>query len=92
MLSLFSTYLHGRPRVAAPRTFDAYAAGDPNRPVGGEWHGLRRIELATGTTFQNLCPFLGGAAPTWPGPPSTPRCGISPTTCTIRATARSPSS
>jgi hypothetical protein len=63
VLALFDTYLHGRPRVAAPRTFDSYAAGDPDRPVGGEWHGLRRIELATGTTFQNLCPFQGGADP-----------------------------
>lgn len=63
VLALFDTYLHGRPRVAAARTFDAYAAGDPNRPIGGEWHGLRRIELATGTTFQNLCPFQGGADP-----------------------------
>ncbi|MEU4243042.1 toxin glutamine deamidase domain-containing protein [Actinoplanes sp. NPDC026619] len=63
VLALFDTYLHGRPRVAAPRTFDAYAAGDPDRPVGGEWHGLRRIELATGATFQNLCPFQGTAAP-----------------------------
>jgi len=63
VLSLFDTYVHGRPRVAAPRTFDAYAHGDPARPFGGEWHGLRRIELATGSTFQNLCPYLGGATP-----------------------------
>ncbi|GIF24974.1 hypothetical protein BJ973_007232 [Actinoplanes tereljensis] len=63
VLALFDTYVHGRPRVAAARTFDAYAAGDPDRPVGAEWHGLRRVELATGTTFQNLCPFQGGADP-----------------------------
>lgn len=25
-LSLFDTWAHGRPRVSAPRTFDAYAA------------------------------------------------------------------
>jgi papain fold toxin 1 (glutamine deamidase) of polymorphic toxin system len=63
VLALFDTYVHGRPRVAAARTFDSYAAGDPDRPIGGEWHGLQRVELATGATFQNLCPFLGGAEP-----------------------------
>ncbi|MDM4777768.1 hypothetical protein QTS76_00255, partial [Micromonospora sp. b486] len=33
--SLFETWVHGRPRVAAPRTFDGYLHGDVNRPVGG---------------------------------------------------------
>jgi hypothetical protein len=63
VLALFDTYLHGRPRVSAPRTFDAYAHGDPDRPTGGEEEGLKRVRLATGTTFQNLCPFVGGADP-----------------------------
>ncbi|WP_239117943.1 toxin glutamine deamidase domain-containing protein, partial [Paractinoplanes ferrugineus] len=63
VLALFDTYMHARPRVAAPRTFDSYAAGEPARPIGGEWHGLRRIELATSSTFQNLCPYQGGAEP-----------------------------
>ncbi|MFI7606613.1 toxin glutamine deamidase domain-containing protein [Micromonospora sp. NPDC049366] len=54
-LSLLDTWMHGRPRVAAPRTFDAYAAGDINRPLGGEWSGPRRIEEVTGGRFQRLC-------------------------------------
>ena len=40
------------------------AHGDPNRPTGGEWHGLQRVAEASGSTFQNLCPFLGAADPT----------------------------
>ncbi|MGX6604702.1 toxin glutamine deamidase domain-containing protein [Micromonosporaceae bacterium Da 78-11] len=63
VLALFDTYLHGRPRVSAPRTFDSYAHGDPDRPSGGEWEAVKRIRLATGATFQNLCPFVGGADP-----------------------------
>ncbi|MER7889171.1 toxin glutamine deamidase domain-containing protein [Micromonospora sp. NPDC094482] len=54
-LSLFDTWMHGRPRVAAPRTFDAYAAGDITRPLNGEQHGTRRIEDVTGGRFQRLC-------------------------------------
>ncbi|MFC3504557.1 toxin glutamine deamidase domain-containing protein [Micromonospora krabiensis] len=54
-LSLLDTWMHGRPRVAAPRTFDAYAAGDINRPLGGERDGPRRIEEFTGGRFQRLC-------------------------------------
>jgi hypothetical protein len=69
VLALFDTYLHGRPRVSAPRTFDAYAHGDPNRPLGGEDAGVKRIELATGGGFQNLCPFVGGAEPDLAKPP-----------------------
>jgi hypothetical protein len=61
VLALYDIYLHGRSRVAAPRTFDTYAHGNPDRPVGGEWNGLERVQSATGTTFQNLCPFVGGA-------------------------------
>ncbi|MCY1143988.1 toxin glutamine deamidase domain-containing protein [Actinoplanes sp. Pm04-4] len=62
-LALFDTYIHGRPRVSAPRTFDVYANGNPDRPLGGETHGINRIRLATGGDFQNLCPHLGDADP-----------------------------
>ncbi|MDO3682891.1 toxin glutamine deamidase domain-containing protein [Micromonospora sp. C28ISP2-4] len=55
-LSLFETWVHGRPRVAAPRTFDGYLNGDVNRPVGGEADGPLRVEQTTGGRFQNLCP------------------------------------
>ncbi|MFI6132954.1 toxin glutamine deamidase domain-containing protein [Micromonospora sp. NPDC051141] len=54
-LSLFETWVHGRPRVAAPRTFDGYLAGDVRRPVGGEMDGPLRVEETTGGRFQNLC-------------------------------------
>ncbi|MFG3697501.1 toxin glutamine deamidase domain-containing protein [Micromonospora sp. NPDC047620] len=54
-LSLFDTWMHGRPRVAAPRTFDAYLAGDVTRPIDGEWGGMGRIEDVTGGRFQRLC-------------------------------------
>ncbi|MGC4894767.1 toxin glutamine deamidase domain-containing protein [Micromonospora sp. DT31] len=54
-LSLFETWMHGRPRVAAPRTFDGYLAGDVLRPVGGEEDGPLRVEETTGGRFQNLC-------------------------------------
>ncbi|NMO54431.1 hypothetical protein HH310_25010 [Actinoplanes sp. TBRC 11911] len=63
VLALFDTYIHGRPRVSAPRTFDTYAHGNPDRPLGGETNGIRRIQDATGTTFQNLCPYMGSASP-----------------------------
>ena len=64
VLALYDTYLHGRPRVSAPRTFDSYAHGNPNRPIGGEWDGVQRIHQATGGSFQNLCPYVGAADPT----------------------------
>ncbi|MER5333013.1 toxin glutamine deamidase domain-containing protein [Micromonospora sp. NPDC002717] len=54
-LSLFDTWMHGRPRVAAPRTFDAYLAGDVTRPINGELGGMGRIEDVTGGRFQRLC-------------------------------------
>jgi papain fold toxin 1 (glutamine deamidase) of polymorphic toxin system len=63
VLALFDTYIHGRPRVSAPRTFDTYAHGNPDRPLGGETNGVRRIQTATGTFFQNLCPYVGGVDP-----------------------------
>jgi hypothetical protein len=62
VLALFETYQRGRPRVAGPRTFDGYAHEAPDRAVGGEWLGVRRIQRAARSEFQNLCPFVGGAA------------------------------
>ncbi|MFC0028792.1 toxin glutamine deamidase domain-containing protein [Micromonospora chaiyaphumensis] len=55
-LSLFETWMHGRPRVSAPRTFDGYLLGDVHKPVGGEADGPRRVEETTGGRFQNLGP------------------------------------
>ncbi|MER7415217.1 toxin glutamine deamidase domain-containing protein [Micromonospora peucetia] len=54
-LSLFDTWVHGRPRVSAPRTFDAYVAGDVARPINGERDGTGRVEDVTGGRFQRLC-------------------------------------
>ncbi|MFY1598274.1 toxin glutamine deamidase domain-containing protein [Micromonospora sp. WMMD737] len=54
-LSMFDTWMHGRPRVAAPRTFDAYLAGDVTRPINGERDGIGRVEDITGGRFQRLC-------------------------------------
>ncbi|MFY1700547.1 toxin glutamine deamidase domain-containing protein [Micromonospora sp. WMMA1923] len=54
-LSLYETWMHGRPRVSAPRTFDAYAEGDIRSPLGGEADGPGRAETATGGRFQRLC-------------------------------------
>ncbi|MFI1192219.1 toxin glutamine deamidase domain-containing protein [Micromonospora sp. NPDC020750] len=53
-LSLYETWMHGRPRVSAPRTFDGYAAGDITRPLGGEIDGPGRVEDATGGRFQKV--------------------------------------
>ena len=63
VLALFDTYVHGRPRVSAPRTFDTYARGNPDRPLGGETEGVDRIRLATGSDFQALCPDHRAADP-----------------------------
>ncbi|MFU8870528.1 toxin glutamine deamidase domain-containing protein [Micromonospora sp. SL4-19] len=54
-LSLYETWMHGRPRVSAPRTFDGYLQGDVRSPVGGEEDGPRRVEEVTGGRFQKLC-------------------------------------
>ncbi|WP_243709425.1 toxin glutamine deamidase domain-containing protein [Micromonospora sp. 15K316] len=62
-LSLFETWAHGRPRVSAPRTFDAYAAGDVNRPLDGERDGPQRVEQVTGGRFQRLCEPSDDLAP-----------------------------
>ncbi|WP_245666982.1 toxin glutamine deamidase domain-containing protein [Micromonospora sediminicola] len=65
-LSFYDTWMHARPRVAAPRTFDGYLAGDVRRPVGGEVDGPLRVEETTGGRFQNLTapgrPGVTGAA------------------------------
>ncbi|NBE81532.1 toxin glutamine deamidase domain-containing protein [Micromonospora rubida] len=53
-LSCYETWMHGRPRVSAPRTFDGYAAGDITRPLGGEIDGPGRVEDATGGRFQKV--------------------------------------
>ncbi|WP_456237998.1 toxin glutamine deamidase domain-containing protein [Micromonospora narathiwatensis] len=55
-LSLYETWMHGRPRVSAPRTFDGYLQGDVRSPVDGEEDGPRRVEEVTGGRFQKLCP------------------------------------
>ncbi|WFF03036.1 toxin glutamine deamidase domain-containing protein [Micromonospora sp. WMMD964] len=53
-LSLFETWVHGRPRVSAPRTFDGYLNGDIRRPIRGEAGGPGRVEDVTGGRFQQL--------------------------------------
>ncbi|MET8230180.1 toxin glutamine deamidase domain-containing protein [Micromonospora sp. NPDC005298] len=53
-LSMFETWVHGRPRVSAPRTFDGYLDGDTRRPIRGEAGGPGRVEDATGGRFQRL--------------------------------------
>lgn len=58
-LSFYETWMHGRPRVSAPRTFDGYLEGDVRRPIGGETDGARRIEESTGGRFQKLCEVTG---------------------------------
>ncbi|GIH06947.1 hypothetical protein Rhe02_50140 [Rhizocola hellebori] len=54
VLSVLDTWLHGRPRVAAPRTIDKFTLDDALRPLGGEPDGMRRIEIATGGQFESL--------------------------------------
>ncbi|MGC4793257.1 toxin glutamine deamidase domain-containing protein [Micromonospora saelicesensis] len=58
-LSLFETWVHGRPRVSAPRTFDGYLDGDIRRPIRGEAGGPGRVEDVTGGRFQQLLPASG---------------------------------
>ncbi|WP_433795221.1 toxin glutamine deamidase domain-containing protein [Actinoplanes sp. CA-252034] len=54
VLSLFETYMHARPRVSAPRTFDGYHNGDPSRPIGAEDGVTARIEDTVGGRFEGL--------------------------------------
>jgi hypothetical protein len=65
VLSLFDTWLHGRPRVAAPRTFDAYRDGDVRQPLYGELGGLTRARDVLGTDFTTtyLADTTGGLDP-----------------------------
>ncbi|NES15266.1 MULTISPECIES: toxin glutamine deamidase domain-containing protein [Micromonospora] len=60
-LSFYETWVHGRPRVSAPRTFDGYLQGNVRSPVDGEVDGPKRVEEVTGGWFQDLC---AGPAPT----------------------------
>ncbi|MEH0933839.1 toxin glutamine deamidase domain-containing protein [Micromonospora psammae] len=62
-LSLFETWVHGRPRVSAPRTFDGYLEGDIRRPILGEKGGPGRVEEATGGRFQKLVAPRDGEQP-----------------------------
>ncbi|MFF5171644.1 toxin glutamine deamidase domain-containing protein [Micromonospora sp. NPDC000089] len=63
-LSLYDTWVHGRPRVSAPRTFDGYLHGDVDRPIMGEHDGPRRVEEVTGGRFQRLtAPPVEGPLP-----------------------------
>jgi hypothetical protein len=63
VLSFYDTWVHGRPRVSAPRTFDAYANGDPTLPMDGEADGPGRVEDMTGGRYQSLCPDVGHLPP-----------------------------
>ncbi|AGL21684.1 toxin glutamine deamidase domain-containing protein [Actinoplanes sp. N902-109] len=63
VLSLYETYIHGRPRVSAPRTFDAYEQGDPTRPLGAEKGGLSRVEATVNGEFQTLTPYVQNLHP-----------------------------
>jgi hypothetical protein len=54
VLSLYETYMHARPRVSAPRTFDGYHDGDPSRPIGAEQGVTARIEDTVGARFEGL--------------------------------------
>ncbi|MFG1839346.1 toxin glutamine deamidase domain-containing protein [Micromonospora sp. NPDC049175] len=62
-LSMFETWVHGRPRVSAPRTFDGYLDGDIRRPIRGEAGGPGRVEDATGGRFQQLLAPPSGQRP-----------------------------
>lgn len=68
-LSLFETWVHGRPRVSAPRTFDGYLDGDIRRPIRGEAGGPGRVEDVTGGRFQRVL------APGQPPDPAQARQG-----------------
>ncbi|MFC7547928.1 toxin glutamine deamidase domain-containing protein [Plantactinospora sp. GCM10030261] len=67
--SFFDTYVHGRPTVAAPRTFDGYVNGDPRQPWAGEDGGPGRIEDLTGGRYQSLT----GDLTRWPQAAATAR-------------------
>ncbi len=54
MRSFLDSWLHGRPTVAAPRTFDGYEHGNPSRWFDGEHDGPGSIEDQTGGRYQAL--------------------------------------
>ncbi len=54
MRSFLDSWLHGRPTVAAPRTFDGYEHGNPARWSDGEHDGPGSIEDQTGGRYQSL--------------------------------------
>ncbi|SDT30444.1 toxin glutamine deamidase domain-containing protein [Actinoplanes derwentensis] len=53
-LSFYESYMHARPRVSAPRTFDGYHRGDVNSPIDPETGVIDRIEQTTNSTFEGL--------------------------------------
>ncbi|MEJ3743598.1 toxin glutamine deamidase domain-containing protein [Actinomycetes bacterium KLBMP 9797] len=61
--ALFDTFVHGRPTVAAPRTFDGYRGSSPQVPWAGEADGSGRIEDLTGGRFQSLVDDVGSRPP-----------------------------
>jgi hypothetical protein len=69
VLSLFDLWMHGRARVAAPRTFDAYLDGDVRQPLDGEAGGLARVQRTLGappvtlSCFDDLHRALSDAGP-----------------------------
>ena len=54
-ISLYETYVHARPRVSAPRTFDGFTGGNAWQPVNGEAGGPARTERVTGGRYQTIC-------------------------------------
>ncbi|MDQ7907787.1 toxin glutamine deamidase domain-containing protein [Phytohabitans sp. ZYX-F-186] len=66
--SLFDTFVHGRPTVAAPRTYDGYSGSSPHVPSGGEADGPGRMEDLSGGRFQSLVGNLSTQSPSQRGP------------------------
>ncbi|MFG2042848.1 toxin glutamine deamidase domain-containing protein [Dactylosporangium sp. NPDC048998] len=58
--ALYDTFVHGRPTVAAPRTYDGYRNGNGAAPVFGERGGPGRMEDLTGGRYQSLVGNLTG--------------------------------
>ncbi|MFD0822988.1 toxin glutamine deamidase domain-containing protein, partial [Micromonospora zhanjiangensis] len=66
--ALYDTYVHGRPTVAAPRTFDGYHASNPRMPLGGEAGGPGRMERLTGGRYQSLLADVSNQHPAQAAP------------------------
>ncbi|GLI00055.1 toxin glutamine deamidase domain-containing protein [Phytohabitans aurantiacus] len=62
--ALFDTFVHGRPTVAAPRTFDGYSNGNAHLPFAGEHGGPGRMEDLTGGRYQSVVNNVAGQHPT----------------------------